>query len=206
MGDTRRRGSATHRGPASAVVGAALVLVVVLGGCSSEGADPAGPDAETPATASASGEQGGPGFLEHPEQVPDLLHAKFGEVPRFTRLTLTDSDVSLELRDPEIPENLDRWRYSGGEWSSTPVSVTQSQIDALDVTTFGPESITWAAVPGLIQQAYDGVDLEEEQIDSVSFDRLAGDPPRVYIGISGLRGSGSLLAGADGSDVQVRRN
>lgn len=182
-------------------IGVVLAGAAGLAGCS--GSDQgASADTEPGSEVTVSS----PRFLDHPEQVPELIRARFGEVPRFTRLTLTDADVSLELRDPDIPDNLDLWRYSGGTWTSSPVSVSQSEIDELDVTTFGPESIVWEAIPGLIQQAYDGVDLEEEEINSVSFDRIAGDPPRVYIGISGLRGSGSLLAAADGTGVEVRRN
>jgi hypothetical protein len=57
-----------------------------------------------------------------------------------------------------------------------------------------------------MQQALDGLDLEDEEITSVGYDKLAGDPPRVYIGVQGLRGSGSLFANADGTNVVVRRN
>ena len=104
------------------------------------------------------------------------------------------------------PENLDDWTYRDGEWSSRPVSVSLSEIEALDDTTFQPSQVAWAAIPGLVQQALDGLDLEDEHIDAVSFDRIAGEPPRVYIGVTGLRGNGRLMANADGTEVEIARN
>jgi len=193
------------------ISGVAVLLALSMlsaGACSpSEDSSTGG----TAATASQSGELGpgasaGPQYLERPEQVPELLREKFGEVPRMRRLNLTDDGITLELRDPAKPENLDTWRYSDGEWTSTPVSVSLSEIEQFDETTFGPESIAWDSIPELIQHAYDGVELEDEEITTVSYDKLAGAPPRVYIGISGLRGNGRLLGSADGTQYEVTRN
>lgn len=40
----------------------------------------------------------------------------------------------------------------------------------------------------------------------MSFDRLPGERPRVYVGVTGRRGSGRLIANADGTDVDIQRN
>ena len=61
-------------------------------------------------------------------------------------------------------------------------------------------------MPGLIDQALAGLDLEGEEVGNVGFDRLAGERPRVYISVNGLRGTGRLVAKADGTEVDIRRN
>ena len=81
-----------------------------------------------------------------------------------------------------------------------------SEIEALDDTTFQPSQIAWEAIPILVDQALAGLDLEEEEVSAVSYDRIAGERPRVYIGVSGLRGNGRLIANADGTEVEVTRN
>ncbi|CAN5395558.1 hypothetical protein BH10ACT3_BH10ACT3_19210 [soil metagenome] len=192
---------------AAVMLAAAMLWTGACRASSDTGVADTSPDVATP-DGSELGElgAGNPRFLEHPEQVPDLIRKKFGEVPRFRRLNLTNDDLMIELRDPDKPENLDNWRYSHGQWTSTPVSVSLAEIEQFDQTTFGPESIAWDMIPDLIQAAYDGVELEEEEITSVSYDKIAGDPPRVYIGISGLRGNGRLLGLADGTQYEVQRN
>lgn len=182
------------------------LAVTVVASCS------AGSDAADSAAGGGSGDAeelstpSGVSYLEDPSDVPGLIYDQFGEIVSFTRLNLGDDDIMIELRDPEIPENLDLWTFRDGEWSSTPVSVTLAEIEQLDETTFGPDAIAWDAIPDLIQQAYDGLALEEEEITSVSYDRIAGDAPRVYIGVTGLRGTGRLLANADGTEVEVTRS
>ncbi len=145
-------------------------------------------------------------YLEDASSVPKLLRDQFGEVPQLRRLTLTEDTVRAQIRDPERPENMDDWVYREGEWTSTPVSVSVHEIEQFDDVTFVPGAIAWDRIPALIEATYDGVDLEEESITSVSYDRIAGDPPRVYIGVTGLRGSGRLLGRADGTEYDVERS
>jgi hypothetical protein len=180
----------------------ASVVAVLLAACG--GGPGRGQDDDTAGT----GTTAAAGFdaLATPEQVPRLAYEKFGEVLKVRRITLTRAGFTLEVRDATKPDNLDTWRYNEGAWTSRPVSVTVREIEALGATTFGLGAVNWKAVPGLMQQALDGLDLEGEEITAVSYDRLEGRAPRVYIGVSGLRGSGSLLADADGTDVEVRRN
>lgn len=144
--------------------------------------------------------------LENPEQVPLVARQYLGENPRVKRIHLYEWGFSMEVRDPKRPENLDDYRYMRGEWTSEPVSVSVSDIETLDQTTFTLGAVNWKAVPRLMQQALDGVDLEDESISAVSYDRLAGNPPRVYMGVTGARGTGRLIANADGTHVEVARN
>jgi hypothetical protein len=180
----------------------AVSLSLVLAACGGDGSTDGG--SSNPPTSTGIGSA--VDHLRHPERVPDLIRERFGEAPSVRRIHLFRDSVLIELRDPAKPENLDDWTYRDGEWTSRPVSVSMSEIEALDDTTFQPSQVAWTAIPGLVQQALDGLDLEDEHVDAVSFDRLAGDPPRVYIGVTGLRGNGRLLANADGTDVEVARN
>ena len=181
----------------------ALVVAATVTGCGS--GDDAGGSAspENPGT-SSSGHR--VDFLADATDVPDLLREQFGEVPQMRRLNLSEDSVRVQIRDPQRPENLDDWVYRAGEWTSTPVSVSVHEIEEFDETTFVPGAIAWDRIPALIEATYDGVDLEEETISSVSYDRIAGDPPRVYIGVSGLRGNGRLLGLADGTEFDVERS
>jgi hypothetical protein len=196
--------------PAPSILGllalGVLVVVALASACSPDDGSTSGAGGGGEGGAEVADTPSGVSYLEDPSQVPRLIYDQFGEMPSFTQLIVSDDDLMIEVRDPDIPENLDQWRFRDGEWTSSPVSVTMAEIEQLDETTFGPEAIAWDLIPDLVQQAYDGVDLEEEQVDSVSFDRIAGDPPRIYIGVSGLRGTGRLLANADGTEVEVARN
>jgi len=181
----------------------------VAAGCSADdgaggagGADGSGGSGGTDTTARVSPVD----YLEDASSVPKLLRDQFGEVPQLRRLTLTEDTVRAQIRDPERPENMDDWVYREGEWTSTPVSVSVHEIEQFDDVTFVPGAIAWDRIPALIEATYDGVDLEEESITSVSYDRIAGDPPRVYIGVTGLRGSGRLLGRADGTEYDVERS
>lgn len=144
--------------------------------------------------------------LADPTQVPVLLRRELGEDVTVRRVSLTDNGFSAEVRDPNKPENLDTYRYYGNTWDTDPISMSVSDIEALDRTTFGLGAVDWGVIPGLQRRALADLDLEEEEISVVSIDRIAGEPPRIYIGISGARGNGSLISDARGRDVEVRRN
>lgn len=159
-----------------------------------------------PPTAPAATSASQASFLADPAALDPLLRDRFEGSPTMRRLTILPGMVSVEVRDPATPENLDRYTYRDGRWSTEPVRVSQRDIDELDVTTFTLADLDLAVVPGLMSMALEGLALEAEQVTSVSYDRLAGDAPRVYIAIDGLRGSGSLIAGADGSEPHIRRN
>ena len=187
------------------LVAVGLAAGVAAGGCADDGAGGAGGadgSGGTDTTARVSPVD----YLEDASSVPKLLRDQFGEVPQLRRLTLTEDTVRAQIRDPERPENMDDWVYREGEWTSTPVSVSVHEIEQFDDVTFVPGAIAWDRIPALIEATYDGVDLEEESITSVSYDRIAGDPPRVYIGVTGLRGSGRLLGRADGTEYDVERS
>ena len=182
---------------------AVVLAVSVAAGCSGDdGAGGADGSGGTDTTAPASRVD----YLQDASSVPTLLRDQFGEVPQLRRLTLTEDAVRAQTRDPERPENMDDWVYREGAWTSTPVSVSVHEIEQFDDVTFVPGAIAWDRIPALIEATYDGVDLEEESITSVSYDRIAGDPPRVYIGVTGLRGSGRLLGLADGTEYDVERS
>ena len=201
----RRQPRAGHSRVTSSLVVLATTTVL-LAGCSGGGSS--GTVATTPTgPATASVPTAGPDLLVDPAQVPLLVRARLGEAPSLRRIIVFRDGVSLEVRDPVKRDNLDTYRYTRGEWAApTPVSVTLREIEELDDVTFGLGAVRWTAIPGLIQRAYDGLDLEGEEITSVSVDRIKGRPPRLYIGVSGLRGSGRLIANADGTDVEIRRN
>jgi hypothetical protein len=166
-------------------------------GCSGSPPSPASPTAGIPSSGS---------FLADPDAVETLLTARFGGSPTMRRLIVWSDAVSAEVRDPAKPENLDTHSFRGGQWSTAPVRVSMSEIEELDARVFTLADLDLTKVPGLIAMALEGLDLEGEAVSAVSFDRLAGEPARVYIGVDGLRGSGSLIADADGSDPHIRRN
>ncbi|MEI2715506.1 MAG: hypothetical protein V9E98_00655 [Candidatus Nanopelagicales bacterium] len=144
--------------------------------------------------------------LTDPTEVPLLLRQELGENVTVRRISLTNNGFSAEVRDPQKPENLDTYRYYGNTWDSDPVSMSMSDIENLDRTTFGLGAVDWTVIPDLQQQALAGLDLEDEEISVVSIDRIAGQQPRVYISVSGARGYGSLISDARGRNVEVRRN
>lgn len=181
-------------------VAAILAVLAALSGC---------PQPETydeqpsPPTTLAAGSVNA---IEHPGRVPALIREHLGEDPEIRRLNLDSTGFSLEVRDEVKRENIDSYDFYRGEWNTRPVSVSLSEISEFESRTFHLGDINWAAVPGLIRQALDGLDLEGEEVGVVAYDRLVGDPPRVYISVTGLRGNGRLVANADGTEVDVQRN
>lgn len=140
------------------------------------------------------------------QQVPALIRDHLGFDPEIRRLTLSPSGFSVQVRDPHKRDNLDDHDFSSGQWTTRPVSVSVSEIAEYESVTFHLSDISWPTVPKLVRRALDGLDLEGEEIGAVGFDRLSGEAVRVYISVNGLRGSGRLIAGADGSNVDVQRN
>jgi hypothetical protein len=181
---------------------AGFLLVVVPAGC---GSDQDG---------SGQGGQGGAGggqanefnALTHPDQVPALIRSKLGDNPTLRRLSLSDNGFSMEVRDPKKPENLDTYSYHGGRWTSTPVFMSVRDIEELDKDTFRLSKVDFDLVPQLLGMAAEGLDLEGEQVTGISYDRIPGDPVRVYVSVRGLRGAGHLLANADGTNAKVTRD
>ena len=184
---------------------AVVVAASVMAGCGGDdGAAGTGGDGSGGVETTAPGPR--VDYLRDASSVPKLLRDQFGEVPQLRRLILTEDSIRAQIRDPERPENMDDWVYREGGWTSTPVSVSVHEIEQFDDVTFVPGAIAWDRIPSLIEATYDGVDLEEESISAVSYDRIAGEPPRVYIGVTGLRGSGRLLGLADGTEYDVERS
>ena len=175
----------------SGVAGALAVLV--LGACSGTGMTPTVPT---------------PVFdpLQDPEQVPVLLRQEIGEDVTVRRVSMTEYGFSAEVRDPKRPENLDDYRFYGGQWETEPVSVSQYDIDHLDRTTFRLGAVDWSVIPELERKALAGVDFEQEQVSVISVDRIEGQGPRIFIAVQGDRGTGTLVSDARGRNVEVRRN
>ena len=144
--------------------------------------------------------------LAEPEKVPVLLTDHLGYAPFVRSVNLYDTGFSAVVRDRAKPDNLDTYSFRYGEWDSDPVSVSVSDIERFEKVTFPLTAVTWSVIPSLQQQALDGLDLEGEEISSVGIDKLEGDPPRIYIGVNGLRGNGRLIANADGTNVDIQRN
>ncbi|MCC6225315.1 MAG: hypothetical protein IT195_02765 [Microthrixaceae bacterium] len=144
--------------------------------------------------------------MEEPERVRELIVEHLGRSPEIRRLSIDDNGFTVQVRDAAKPENLDDYQYHDGEWSTRPVSVSMSEIQQYESVTFYLSDISWDVIPGLVDQALDGLDLEGQEANGVSFDRLPGERPRVFIGVTGLRGSGRLIANADGTDVDIQRS
>jgi hypothetical protein len=145
--------------------------------------------------------------LSEPQKVPAVAREHLGENPVVRDVILNGSGFTMVVRDPKKPENLDTYTYRAGKWDSRPVQVSLSDINRLDDDTFTLGKVNWSVIPNLMQQAYDGLDLENEEISSVSIDRLSGqNKVRIYISVNGDRGSGRLIAEGDGTNVDIARN
>lgn len=189
-----RTGAARRRTVLVLALAATLAPAPALTGCGP--AEPADPSAATSA----------PDLLADVELVPGMVRARLGTSPTMRRLSILPTTLAVEVRDPDIPENLDLHSYYAGQWHTQPVRVTLAEIERLDDTTFSLADIDFTVAEGLMSMALEGLALEGEQVTSISYDRLEGEAPRVHIAVNGLRGSGSLTAGADGSNPRIRRD
>jgi hypothetical protein len=183
-------------------VALAGLMLLVPAGC---GTDHAG-SGQGDSGQGGTGQQADFNALAHPEQVPGLIRAKVGDNPTLRRLSLSDNGFSMEVRDPGKPENLDTYSYFSGRWTNSPVFMSVRDIEELDKDTFKLSKIDFDLVPQLLGMAAEGLDLEGEQVTGISFDRIPGDPVRVYVSVRGLRGAGHLLANADGTNARVTRD
>ena len=145
-------------------------------------------------------------WLADPVSVTTLIDEHFAQPPTLRRLTILEGSVAMEVRDPAKPQNVDKHAYYAGSWHMTPVRLMMSDIEELDETTFTPDEIDLGVVPGLMAMALEALDLEGEEVQSISFDRLRRGSA------SGLRrrrrpaGQRPADANADGSDPTVRGN
>lgn len=194
------------RRPVTAVAALAAVLLLTVGAAAC-GDEPRGSSEEVVVSTTAPGQFDA---IAGAERVPGLIREHLGEGLQIRRLHLSRTGFTVQVRDRDKPDNMDDHSYEtrGGviEWTSRPVSVSVSEIADYEAVTFRLSDISFDEVPHLVQQALDGLDLEGEEIGVVGFDKLAGDPPRVYISVNGLRGSGRLIANADGTEVDIQRN
>jgi hypothetical protein len=178
------------------IAAVAAATALSLAGCSGAGVSiPSGDDTPAPFNA-----------IKNPTEVPVLIRRELGESVVVRRVSLLDHGFVVEVRDPDKKQNLDRYTYFQNRWDTEPVSVSQYDIDEMDKTTFGLGSVDWSVIPKLERKALDSLDLEDEEVNVVSLDRIAGEQPRIYINVEGSRGNGMLLANARGGDVMVRRN
>ena len=201
----RRQADRRRRRLRLSATGAALVAVLV-GATAACGDEPRGESDGTTVVTATTVAPGGINALTDPERVPGMIRKHLGENPEIRRLSLNSNGFSVQVRDARKRDNMDDYDFYNGNWTTRPVSVSLSEIQQYESVTFFLGDISWDAVPGLITQALDGLDLEGEEVGNVSFDRLAGERPRVYIGVNGLRGNGRLIANADGTDVDIQRN
>jgi hypothetical protein len=190
------------RAPRHRVAAGALACLLALGatpglaGCSGSGQRAPSDVAASPAVS----------YLRDPAAVESVLRERFDGSPTMRRLTIWSDMLAVEVRDPAKPENLDTYTFRAGQWTQSPVRVTMSEIEELDARVFTLADLDLTVVPGLIGMALEGLDLEGETVTAVSYDRVSDEGPRVYVGVDGLRGSGSLIANADGSQPTIRRN
>ncbi|MFN8126952.1 MAG: hypothetical protein U0R64_10650 [Candidatus Nanopelagicales bacterium] len=179
------------------VLVSAMTVVALAAGCSQTPDVPGSSGDQTPETFNA---------VANPAQVPVLLRKELGENVTVRRVSLLEHGFTAEVRDPQRKQNLDTYSYFYNRWDVEPVSVSQYDIDEMDKTTFGLGSVDWSVIPRLERRALDELDLEDEEVSVVSVDRIAGDPPRIFIAVNGSRGNGMLIANGRGGDVVVRRN
>jgi hypothetical protein len=143
-------------------------------------------------------------LLESPEPVAAALHARFGPGVRVRRLSLQDGSAVVEVQDPTVPGNLDRYEFEDGALGPPePVQAGRSRR-ALNASLFALADVDLSILPRLVADARRRADTPEPRVNAVQIERPDGwlvdnwGRPRVQVIVNGPRGGAVVEYGLDG--------
>lgn len=159
----------------------------------------------------------------------DELKVKLKATPELTRATVGLEVITVEVRQPNNPKNVDTYRYTRREpvtpaeiaraqtgtgeqmpfeWGDpTPVKIKTTEIAKLPGVIFSPGEVAWSRIPSLAKEALKILgEIEQPRVDKASVAKGADTAQiNISIPVDGIRGSGSLRADNKGVIISAKR-
>lgn len=142
----------------------------------------------------------------------DLLIRDLGAPLMMRAATVNYDQVAVQVQNKDNPEDVDSYfyRFDAGSWSNpAPVSLNVKDIDQLEDRLFDASSVAWQAIPTLGPAALEA--FEELEVPAVSAASIGRSVARsgeevfnISISVTGLRGSGVVLADARTGDIVLQ--
>lgn len=141
--------------------------------------------------------------LEAVAAVADELRADDVELRRMT-VTPESEIVTLEVRDPSVPENLDRYQVSAGTIDSVePIRLTAD--DNLDREVFAASGPALDRIEPMVDTALAEFGQAGGYVSSMTVDRGGGGEVVFQLALESPRTGGSAQFTADGELIGVSR-
>jgi hypothetical protein len=108
-----------------------------------------------------------------------------------------------EVQDPNIPANVDEYKWRGAVESPTPVRL--SGLEDVDTSLFSDTDVNWAVIPGLVEVALAQIPIEGAEVTHIIVTRNIpfSDDVRIRVYVNGTRSSGSVSADVQGNVIEV---
>ncbi len=150
----------------------------------------------------------GGGFTEDlPLDALDTIAERLGDADLDLRsMTVSPSSaaVIVEVRDPQVPENLDQFEIRNGDVVAVePVRV--SATEDLDATTFPVADVAFDRFDEMVAEAIEGFDADDGFVTSVSLRRRA-EQIVVSIDLGSDRAAATAVFTADGDLLSLERS
>lgn len=152
-------------------------------------------------------ERGGGFTSELALEAVDVVGRRLGaDDPELRNLSLNPSveTVVLEVQDPDVPENLDRYVVrEGGIDSVEPMQVSADQD--VDAETFPASRVAFDRIEEMVDAALAEFGSEGAYVSSLNVSLWSEGQIVFYLGLESPRASGNALFDAEGQLIQVDR-
>lgn len=153
-------------------------------------------------------QQRGGGFtselpLDAVDAVTDELGVDDVDLRQVT-VTASTETVVLEVRDPEVPANLDTYTVRGGRIDSV-APVRLSAGDDLDRKTFAASSVAFDRLDAMVDRALAEFGESDGYVDSLVVRPLGDDRVVVQLGLASARATATARFAPSGELLEVTR-
>ncbi len=131
---------------------------------------------------------------------------QFGEPLYATEVVFYPSYAILELENPKIPGNVDRYTYRNGKLDSgRPVRLSSRDRKRLPRSRFDVSELALSEIPAMITLAREKMGIPDGKVSHIIVDRFTFNRKKVSfrVYVSSERESGYMVANADGSFVEI---
>jgi hypothetical protein len=150
-------------------------------------------------------------LLEAPEPIAAALGARFGKDLRIRSLSVRADSADVEVQDPAVPENLDRYPFEDGALGTPePVQAGRNQRK-LKASLFSFAEVDLSVLPRLVADALPRAETPAARVAQVRIERSTSYEydtygwPRISVIVNGPRGGAVVEYDLQGKHKATRR-
>lgn len=152
------------------------------------------------------------GLLESPEAIADAVQSRFGAAVRIRSLSVSPASAEIEVQDPAVPANLDRYAFEDGTLGpAEPVQAGRNKRD-FEARLFPFADVDVQLIPRLLPDARRRAETGDARVVSVVIERSQsyGDSelwgwPVMRFTVNGPRGGASVEYDLQGKHKRTTR-